>query len=218
MGTGEEANLNVRGALSRGLGTARYLDYTGVPLLAARLVLGVSFIYMGYLKYRQPFEFLKTLRQFDMLPDSSTAWLDGAYVLNLTALYLPWIEMVCGVLLLLGVAVRGAALTMLVSLMAFTAAVYARSRLQFGDQHPCDVVFDCGCGSGPVNVCAKMATNAGLIIVAGIALSSQSRRFCFSHLFWRRRVRQAAPCARCGYELRGVMEQVCPECQAPRTA
>jgi hypothetical protein len=42
----------------------------------------------------------------------------------------------------------------------------------------CAISFDCGCGSGEVNVCGKVLENSVLWLLALLALLSRSRRFC----------------------------------------
>jgi putative oxidoreductase len=152
----------------------RRLDESGVPLLIARLVLGGAFIYLGVLKLSDPVAFLKALREYDMFPPGQP-WL-----MNLTAAALPGAEVLCGVLLLLGVAVRGSALLLLALLLVFTVAIAAHAG-ELADAQSlalCAVEFDCGCGSGVQNACSKLTENAGLIVLAVVALASRSRRWC----------------------------------------
>lgn len=156
------------------------IDRTGVPLALARLVLAVVFIGMGWSKAGDPVAFLKLLREYEALPDST-------YVLqNTIAVTLPWIEIACGVALLLGVAIRGSALTLLGMLTVFTVLIAWRAwRIHQGGTPFCDIAFDCGCGSGVVNVCAKLPENIGLWLLSWIPLLSRSRRFCLEDLFGR---------------------------------
>ena len=152
----------------------RRADRTGIPLLVARAAIGVLFIYMGLQKIFQPFDFLRLMRQYQALP--------GGYWMNSVAVILPWIEMVCGAALLLGVAVRGAGLISAGMLAAFTPLIYARGLELYhaaeGTLTFCQVNFDCGCGAGEVFLCGKLAENVGLFVLALIAVVSRSRRFC----------------------------------------
>jgi putative oxidoreductase len=150
------------------------VDQTGVPLLLCRLALGGLFIWMGLVKARAPGDFLKLIYQYHMIPDS--AW----WLLNLTAATLPWVETCCGVLLVLGVALRGTALTLMAMLAVFTPAVLIRA---LGIYHAkaiafCAIKFDCGCGAGEVYICSKLAENTALFLAAVLILISRSRRFC----------------------------------------
>lgn len=150
------------------------LDQTGVPLAVARLVLGGMFIYMGWKKAWAPEIFLKHIRLYDMIPDS-------AYLLlNTIAVTLPWVEILCGVLLLAGVFIRGSALALLVMLVGFSIAIYLRARGIMAAQGIglCDVAFDCGCGTGVEKMCVKLPENMLLMLLSVLAMLSRSRRFC----------------------------------------
>src|ERR1051325_6191966 len=72
-----------------------------VTTALVRCLLGALFIYMGLNKTLHPVEFLKLVRQYDVL--------HAPFALNLVASALPWFEVFCGMLLVLGVAVRGTA-------------------------------------------------------------------------------------------------------------
>ncbi len=138
------------------------------PLLSllARLILGGTFVWMGWSKVSAPVEFLKLVRQYEMVPA------DLPWLLNSIAVLLPWIEIVCGLLLVFGLLRRGAALVGLVMLLVFTAAVARRglALAEASDLAFCLVEFDCGCGSGVVNVCRKLGENALLMLLTLLLL------------------------------------------------
>jgi uncharacterized membrane protein YphA (DoxX/SURF4 family) len=144
-----------------------------VPVIA-RWVLGGVFVYMGAQKIADPVGFLKAVRQFGVVADTSPA------LLNQLAALLPWVEVWCGLLLLTGVAVRGTALSLLALLVVFTWAITLRAR----DIHSaegtafCAIAFDCGCGGGIVNVCRKLAENTGLVLLGLLVLLTRSDRLC----------------------------------------
>ncbi|GJM26256.1 MAG: hypothetical protein DHS20C16_26710 [Phycisphaerae bacterium] len=164
-------------AESSTMGRIKSLDQSGYPLLIARLVLGIMFIQMGWSKVGDPVSFLKMLREYEMFPP-------GAFVLeNMIALTLPWIEVLCGVLLIVGILVRGAALTLLLMLTGFTIVITIRAIGMFNSgefESFCDVAFDCGCGGGLVGMCKKLPENFGLWLISWIPLLSASRRFCLA--------------------------------------
>jgi uncharacterized membrane protein YphA (DoxX/SURF4 family) len=141
-------------------------------LVVARWALAAVFIYLGFEKALQPVEFLKLLRQFHVF---ETPWL-----LNFAAATLPWFEIICGLLLLLGVAVRGTALIVLGLLVPFTVMVLLRALELRGASGValCAVKFDCGCGTGEVLACGKLAENALLIVLAIALVVSTCDRFC----------------------------------------
>ena len=138
----------------------------------ASCCLGALFIYMGLNKALDPVAFLKLLRQYDLT--------QTPLLLNSIAAALPWFEVFCGLLLLLGVAVRGTALTLLLLLAPFTALVLHRALALHSalDIPFCAVKFDCGCGEGAVFICRKLAENALLMLLAGWLLAGRGRRFC----------------------------------------
>src|SRR5438093_10034010 len=115
----------------------------------ARWLLGGLFIYMGLVKAQHPVEFLKLVRQYEMV--SSPVWLDAIAAL------LPWFEIFCGLLLIGGVAVRGAALMLVLMLGPFTVIILRRALMLSAAKHLpfCDVKFDCGCGTGEVVDCHR---------------------------------------------------------------
>ncbi len=59
----------------------------------ARLILGVIFIYASYDKILHPKAFAEIIYNYQILPDS---------LINLTAIFLPWLEMLMGLFLIIG--------------------------------------------------------------------------------------------------------------------
>ena len=161
------------------------VDGTGVPLLLTRLILGGLFVWMGVVKIQAPVDFLKLMRQYQLLDETS-----GYLLLNLTAVVLPWVETICGVALILGIAVRGAGVISAGMLAFFTPMILKRGLELYhtGSVSFCEVNFDCGCGAGVVFLCSKLAENCGLLLLALLAILSRSRRFCLSSWWHRRRL------------------------------
>jgi uncharacterized membrane protein YphA (DoxX/SURF4 family) len=127
---------------------------------------------MGLSKALHPVEFLKLVRQYDVVHQPLP--------LNLIASTLPWLEIFCGVLLLLGVAVRGAALVVVLMLVPFTILVLLRAlHLQELNHLPfCAIKFDCGCGAGEVFICRKLAENVLLTAVSIGLIVRRENRLC----------------------------------------
>jgi len=138
----------------------------------ARWVLGGAFVYMGTNKVVDPGAFLELVREYHIVNNS--------LMLNSIAAALPWFEVICGLLLLAGVAVRGAALVTLAMLVPFTVAVLNRALAIVSIQKMafCAVKFDCGCGNGPQYICPKLAENCGLILLSCWLIFSTSRYLC----------------------------------------
>jgi uncharacterized membrane protein YphA (DoxX/SURF4 family) len=140
-------------------------DFTGV---AARWLLGSLFVYLGLSKALHPEEFLKLIREYQFV---------GYPWINVIAAGLPWFEVFCGLLLLAGVAVRGAALVSIGMLVPFTLLVLRRAYIMAAQSHEafCTIKFDCGCGSGEVVACNKFIENACLVLVAAWLVSGRGR-------------------------------------------
>lgn len=154
-----------------------------ISAMLARWLLGATFLVMGWHKVMHPVEFLKLLRQYELV--------QSPLVLNLISAYLPWIEVFCGLLLVTGIAVRGTSMTVLAMLIPMTLVVIHRAlnlKSALGIAF-CAVKFDCGCGEGEVFICRKLLQNCGLIIIAIWLLGGAGRRLCV------------------GYALRGVFRR-----------
>lgn len=152
-----------------------------IAAVGARWLLGALFIYLGLSKALHPVEFLKLVRQYDALQHH--------LLLNIVASALPWFEIFCGLLLVLGVAVRGAALLSIAMLVPFTLLILQRALgIQEARGLPfCAIKFDCGCGAGEVFICRKLAENT---LLAALSLWL---------IFWRHHVVALRPnlLARC---------------------
>ena len=143
---------------------ARETDWKGriraLATVLARCLLGSLIVYMGLQKALHPVEFLKLLRQYDVV--------QAHLPMNLIAATLPWFEVSCGLLLIAGMAVRGTALVLFVMLVSFTAMVTKRALAihAAGGGAFCAIQFDCGCGTGAVFICRKLMENLLLALLA----------------------------------------------------
>lgn len=117
----------------------------------------------GYQKIFFPADFAVSVYRFHLLP---------GFLVNLTALYLPWLELMCAVCLLFVPRYRGTALWIVLILLAgFTAAIGIN--LWRGS------VFGCGCfGRGAADQplsWLSVVRNVALMALAGLALVAQRR-------------------------------------------
>jgi uncharacterized membrane protein YphA (DoxX/SURF4 family) len=146
-----------------------------VLTVLARWLIGGLFLYMGLSKALQPVEFLKLVREYDIL--------HTPILLNSAAALLPWFEMFCGLLLLLGIAVRGAALMAVLMLVPFTGLVFLRTleMSQASGLPLCALKFDCGCGGGEVWICRKLVENVMLTLLAAWLIGAPADRLCVRH-------------------------------------
>jgi uncharacterized membrane protein YphA (DoxX/SURF4 family) len=96
--------------------------------LLARLGLGGILLYAGYLKVFTPEKSMMAVRAYELLP---------IWMANIFGLVLPWLEIGAGILLIIGVGVRYAAMFGSVLMIAFIIAIaqaWARG-----------LAIDCGC-------------------------------------------------------------------------
>jgi putative oxidoreductase len=100
------------------------------PLLSmiCRFILGAVFIYAGVQKIFVPAEFSQSIQNYMILPAAMT---------NLVAIFLPWLEIYCGILLLAGIFIRASAI--LISLMNLVFITAVLSALIRG------LDINCGC-------------------------------------------------------------------------
>ena len=99
-------------------------------VLAARLLIGCLFVYASVHKIMDPADFAVSIRNYLIIPPEWS---------NVAALTLPWIEVTSGLLLILGIETRPAALLTTGMLAVFVAAMaYAYS---------IGIDINCGCFS-----------------------------------------------------------------------
>jgi uncharacterized membrane protein YphA (DoxX/SURF4 family) len=103
-------------------------NWTRIPFLLSRVFLGGIFVYASYDKIIHPVPFAEIVYNYQILPDP---------LVNPASLFLPWIELLVGFSLILGVWVRGAVLISNLLLLVFFSA------LLFNMARGLDI--DCGC-------------------------------------------------------------------------
>lgn len=96
--------------------------------LLARLILGVVFIYASLYKIAEPSDFALSIATYDIMP---------LWSINLLAITLPWIELGCGILIILGLYTRANAIAIGGMLLVFIIAISVA--LTRGTD------FSCGC-------------------------------------------------------------------------
>jgi putative oxidoreductase len=122
--------------------------------LAARFLFGLVFIYAGATKIADPAGFATDIFQYQILPDT---------FIYPAALFLPWLEAVCGLCLWAGAFTRGAAAVLNTLLVVFMLA------LGLSIWRGTDV--DCGCfGSGGSTGAREALIRAGITLARGIVV------------------------------------------------
>ena len=125
----------------------------------ACLVLGGVFLAAAFPKIAEPAKFALAIYQYGILPDS---------LVNLVAIYLPWLEISCAsALAVLPAARRGALLLVAGMLVAFTLAL-AWTFLR-GQPVPCGCF---GGGGESPSTWLALLRNVGLLALAALALRS----------------------------------------------
>jgi putative oxidoreductase len=108
--------------------------------LVARLVLGSIFIYASYHKILAPDEFAKIVYGYDLFPSET---------INLIAIIIPFIELISGIALIIGIYTRSAAIIIIGMLAAFVIAI----SINIIRGHE----FDCGCFSSDTSQAVNSA-------------------------------------------------------------
>ena len=97
-------------------------------VLVCRLILGVVFIYASYHKILDPAGFAENIHNFHAIP---------IWIVNLSALIIPWMELIVGIFLILGVLLRGATI-ITIGLYIFFIIILSQAVFRGIDVH-------CGC-------------------------------------------------------------------------
>jgi putative oxidoreductase len=98
--------------------------------IAARWILGLTFVYASYHKLLAPADFAKILYGYELFPNA---------LINLIAIILPFIELVLGLALIFGIYTRAAAM----AINGLLAAYIVILSINLVRGH----VFECGCFS-----------------------------------------------------------------------
>jgi len=101
-----------------------------VPLIL-RLLLGALFVVASTMKMRSPQDFALSVKAFKIFPEA------GDHLVMLTTFWVPWLELTAGVLVLLGLWTRAAAVVLGALLIVFLVGIV--SVLARG------LDVDCGC-------------------------------------------------------------------------
>ncbi|MBF0120033.1 MAG: DoxX family membrane protein [Desulfobacterales bacterium] len=97
-------------------------------ILAVRFILGILFIYASIDKIIHPKAFAQIVYNYQILPD---------ILVNILAIILPWIEIITGIFLILGIWIHGAVL--IINLLFLTFIIAIISSLARG------LDINCGC-------------------------------------------------------------------------
>ena len=124
-------------------------------LFVLRTIVAFVFIYAAILKIAEPGDFSQAIANYKLLPDIS---------INVLGIILPWIEIIAGILLLFGVAVKENSIIISGMLIVFIIAI--------GISLARGLNIDCGCfgtANGDQIGLIKLLQNIGLLVI-GIIL------------------------------------------------
>ena len=135
-------------------------NWAKFPPLAVRLILGSVFIYASADKIIHPGAFAEAVNNYQILPET---------LINLTAVILPWLELILGIFLILGLWLPGAVLLSNLLLVTFFGA------LVFNLARGLDI--HCGCFStsqeATLNLCMCLyVIRDGIFLLLGLYLFS----------------------------------------------
>jgi putative oxidoreductase len=143
------------------LGMMRQIFQNTYVVLLARVVLGVLFIVASVDKVSDPNAFAVSIDSYKLLPHNASL---------VAATVLPWMELICGALLVFGLFHRGAGLLLFGLLVVFTVAVVSALVR--------DLDISCGCFTQDPNAAKigwqKIVENLGLIGLSLLVTLSQS--------------------------------------------
>jgi uncharacterized membrane protein YphA (DoxX/SURF4 family) len=127
-----------------------------------RLIVAAVLIYAALQKIWTPLEFARLVREYHLVPEQ---------LLNLVAVTLPWLELVCGCCLITGLALMGTAFLLSALNSVFVIAIIYRAWMimQSTGVNFFDLSFDCGCGFGVVYIPTKIVENL-LLVAAGLLM------------------------------------------------
>jgi len=108
----------------------KILFYSNRIELFIRWLIGITFIYASYHKIVEPAHFAKIIYGYYLFPE---------FIINLTAIILPYLELLSGIALILGIYPRSALLILEAMLFVFIVALSINLIKGYN--------FDCGCFS-----------------------------------------------------------------------
>ena len=132
--------------------------------LIFRLIVGGVFIYASFYKILEPATFAKSIWFYHMVPGS---------LINLMAIYLPWLELLVGIGIIFGCNYRGA--VVLVNLMMILFMIALATAVSRG------ISIDCGCFKAAQatdsSAMDALIRDIGLLVLTVQLLFSKSKKF-----------------------------------------
>lgn len=132
--------------------------------LIVRTAIGLIFIYASLDKIASPAEFARIIYNYHLLPGE---------LVNMVAIIMPWVELICGICVILGIYKEGAIL--IIGLMLFVFAVSIGINLFRG------VDIECGCftvsSRAKNNALGLLLRDIGYLVLIAYLMINRSQRF-----------------------------------------
>ena len=130
-------------------------------LLSIRIFLGFIFVFAAITKVTDPIGFSQSIYNYKLMPD---------FTINFLAIAFPWIELVAGILLIFGIAVKENSAILSALLFVFIVAIIISIARGLN--------IDCGCFGtveGSKVGLIKILENVGLLIIGLILMKFDSK-------------------------------------------
>lgn len=124
-------------------------------LLIVRVALGALFMFAAWMKLKNPQAFADSVLAFKIFGQAD-------HLVVLTTFVVPWLEMICGVLLVLGLWSRAGALALCAQLLIFTGGIISVLVRKLDVTCGCFGEYEWPC-TGPVAMC-HVGRNAVLLL------------------------------------------------------
>ncbi len=132
--------------------------------LILRIVIGLIFIYASLEKIAYPAEFARIIYNYHLLPGE---------LVNLVAITMPWVELICGICVILGIYKEGGLL-----IIGFMLCIFAVS---IGINLFRGVDLECGCftvsSQAKSNALGLLLRDIGYLILIAYLMINRSQRF-----------------------------------------
>lgn len=135
-----------------------------IIVLTARIIVGGILIYASASKIIDPGGFARAIDNYHIIPFGLE---------NIMAIILPWLELIVGICLIIGVFIDGAAFLVIIMMVVFISAITFAILNGYN--------IECGCGLKPGELVGirKIIEDLIYLILALIILKRPNRRFEF---------------------------------------
>lgn len=152
-------------------------------LMIVRVALGAMFIFAAWMKLKNPQAFADSVLAFKVFGQAD-------HLVILTTFVVPWLEAICGLLLVLGLWSRAAALALFMQLLVFTGGIISVLYRDIDVTCGCFGEYEWPC-TGAVSMC-HVGRNGALLIAMGLLVWRGGGVLGLDGLRWKRAARRAS--------------------------